>query len=51
MNAPGELAPLSASIHALQRLIERYDDQGIIIGGVARSAFWAGLDLLRMQMP
>lgn len=31
------LKPLSAPIEALQKLIERFDDQGIIIGGVAAS--------------
>ena len=31
------LEPLSAPIYALQRLIEQFDNQGIIIGGVAAS--------------
>lgn len=37
MNSPGELEPLLAPIAAIQRVIEKLDDQGVIIGGVAAS--------------
>lgn len=37
MNSIDVLEPLFAPIIALQRLIEAFDDQGIIIGGVAAS--------------
>ena len=37
MNSIDVLEPLLAPINALQRLIEAFDDQGIIIGGVAAS--------------
>ncbi len=37
MNSIDVLEPLLAPIHALQRLIEAFDNQGIIIGGVAAS--------------
>ena len=34
---PQELGSLLAPLVALQRLLERFDDQGIVIGGVAAS--------------
>jgi hypothetical protein len=34
---PHDLAPLLSPLAALQRLLERFDDRGIIIGGVAAS--------------
>ena len=37
MNSIEVLEPLFAPINAIQRLIEAFDDQGIIIGGVAAS--------------
>ena len=37
MTAPDTLANLLAPLMALQRLLARFDDQGIIIGGVAAS--------------
>lgn len=37
MKTKDALEPLFAPIEALQKLIERFDDQGIIIGGVAAS--------------
>lgn len=37
MTSINELEPLLAPIEAIQRLIERFDNQGIIIGGVAAS--------------
>lgn len=37
MISPTSLEPLQAPVAAIQRLIEKYDDQGIIIGGVAAS--------------
>ena len=37
MNSIDVLEPLFAPINAIQRLIEAFDDQGIIIGGVAAS--------------
>ena len=37
MNSIATLEPLLAPINALQKLIEAFDDQGIIIGGVAAS--------------
>ncbi len=37
MTSINELEPLLSPIEAVQRLIERFDDQGIIIGGVAAS--------------
>lgn len=35
--AQDELAPLTSALAALQRLIERFDSRGVIIGGVAAS--------------
>ena len=35
MKTPKELRPLVAAIRSLQNLIDRFDQQGIIIGGVA----------------
>ena len=37
MSLPQPLEPLLGSLAALQRLLERFGDQGIIIGGVAAS--------------
>lgn len=37
MTPSEELAPLLAPLAALQRLLMRFDDQGIVIGGVAAS--------------
>lgn len=37
MSSPAMLEPLLAPIVAIQRLIEKLDDQGVIIGGVAAS--------------
>lgn len=37
MTPPHDLAPLLAPLAATQRLLERFDNQGIIIGGVAAS--------------
>ena len=37
MTAPDTLTGLLAPLVALQRLLARFDDQGIIIGGVAAS--------------
>lgn len=37
MTSPAALEPLLAPIAAVQRLIERLDNQGVIIGGVAAS--------------
>lgn len=37
MALPSSLEPLLAPIQALQRLIEHFDNQGVIIGGVATS--------------
>ncbi len=37
MNSIAALEPLLAPINALQKLIEAFDDQGMIIGGVAAS--------------
>jgi hypothetical protein len=34
---PNTLEPLLAPVQALQRLIEHFDDQGVVIGGVAAS--------------
>jgi hypothetical protein len=34
---PQDLTPLLAPLAALQRLLARFDNQGIIIGGVAAS--------------
>lgn len=35
MKTPKELQPLVAAVRSLQRLIDHFDQQGIIIGGVA----------------
>lgn len=35
MKTPKELQPLAAAVRSLQRLIDHFDQQGIIIGGVA----------------
>jgi len=37
MKPPADLAPLLAPLTALQRLLTRFGDRGIIIGGVAAS--------------
>ncbi len=37
MTAPNHLTGLLAPLVALQRLLARFDDQGIVIGGVAAS--------------
>ena len=37
MIQPQDLTPLLASLAALQRLLARFGNQGIIIGGVAAS--------------
>lgn len=37
MTLPKELTPLSEPLAAVQRLLERFDEQGMIIGGVAVS--------------
>lgn len=37
MSVPDSLEPLLAPILAIQRLIEQFDDQGVLIGGVATS--------------
>ena len=37
MNSPELLEPLLAPLAALQCVIEHYNDQGVIIGGVAAS--------------
>jgi hypothetical protein len=34
---PKDLSPFLAPLAALQRLIERFDGQGVIIGGIATS--------------
>ena len=34
---PGKIASLLAPLAALQRLLARFDDRGIVIGGVAAS--------------
>lgn len=41
MSSEERLEPLLAPIAALQRLIEHYDDQGIVIGGIASSILGA----------
>lgn len=37
MALPNTLEPLLAPVQAVQRLIEHFDDQGVVIGGVATS--------------
>jgi hypothetical protein len=37
MSSPAMLDPLLAPVAAVQRLIEKLDNQGVIIGGVAAS--------------
>ena len=37
MSSPAMLEPLLAPVAAIQRVIEKLDDRGVIIGGVAAS--------------
>ena len=37
MTKPQEITPLLAPLAALQRLLARFDNQGIVVGGVAAS--------------
>ncbi len=49
MKLDKSLEPFRAAIESLQRLLHKFNDRGVIIGGVA-VVFWTNRDLLPISM-